>query len=358
MGQKNNKKRSTKAGLPPGSLVHIGRVFRERTNVSVFNYDENTYKERMATNLNDCVAFHSPETVTWINIDGIQDLSLLELLGERFGLHPLVLEDIANTNQRPKIEDYGDYLYVVLRMLYYNNDKGELIGEQVSLVVGKDYVLSIQEGDEKHYDVFENVRDRIRNGIGKIRKSGPDFLMYTLIDAMVDNYFVVLEGLDERIEAAEDLLATGGKDDVLQLIQGLKREALTLHKAIWPLREVSSWLLREEASRVQPSTQVYLRDVYDHVVQLMDTTETIRDILSGMLDIYLSTLSNRLNEVMKVLTIISTVFMPLTFIAGIYGMNFRFMPELQSPIAYPLVWVVMITIAVLMLRYFRKKKWI
>jgi magnesium transporter len=282
----------------------------------------------------------------------------LESLGERFELHPLVLEDIANTNQRPKVEDYGDYLYVVLRMLYYNNDKTELISEQVSIVVGKDYVLSIQEGDEKRFDVFESIRDRIRNGIGKIRRLGPDFLLYSLIDAMVDNYFVVLEGLDDKIEETEDILASGGKDDTLKLIQKLKRDALTLHKAIWPLREVTSSLQREDASHIQTNTRIYMRDVYDHVVQLMDTTETIRDILSGMLDIYLSTLSNRLNEVMKVLTIISTVFMPLSFIAGVYGMNFKFMPELLSPIAYPLIWIIMITIAILMLRYFKKKRWL
>lgn len=358
MQQKSVKKRSTKAGLPPGSLVHIGRIYRENAKVSVFNYDDDTFKERIANTIDDCGAFRNPETVTWINIDGIQDLDLLQSIGELFGLHPLVLEDIANTNQRPKVEDYQDYLYVVLRMLYYNEEKNELAGEQVSIVVGKDYVLSIQEGDEKRYDVFENVRERIRNGIGKIRKLGPDFLMYSLIDAIVDNYFVVIERLDDKIGEAENVLTANGKKDTLQLIQGLKREALILHKVIWPLREVTSTLQRDETMHVQSATHIYLRDVYDHVVQLMDTTEIIRDILSGMLDIYLSTLSNRLNEVMKVLTIISTVFIPLTFIVGVYGMNFHFMPELQSPLGYPMVWVLMITIAILMLRYFKKKKWL
>lgn len=358
MKHTNTIRRSTKAGLPPGSLVHIGRVYRHTTSVSVFTYNDETYKERFCNTLDDCLAYRNSDSVTWINVDGIQDLSLLELLGERFNLHPLVLEDIANTNQRPKIEDYGEYLYVVMRMLYYNQEKNELIGEQVSLIVGKDYVLTIQEGDEKRYDVFESVRDRIRNGIGKIRRLGPDFLLYSLMDAMVDNYFVVLEVLDDKIEEAEGILASGAKDDTLPLIQRLKREALTLHKAIWPLREVASSLQREDASHIQPNTRIYLRDVYDHVVQLMDTTETIRDILSGMLDIYLSTLSNRMNEVMKVLTIISTVFMPLSFIAGVYGMNFKFMPELESPLAYPLVWMIMIAIAILMLGYFKKKKWL
>ena len=355
--QKNTpRKRSEKAGLPPGSLMHIGRVYRENSNVSVFNYNEDIYKERAAATLEECLAFHHSKAVTWINIDGITDLDLINQLGNHFNLHPLVLEDMANTNQRPKMEDYGDYLYIVLRMIYYRD--GELSSEQVSLVVGKDYVLSVQEGDQNRFDVFESIRDRIRNGIGKIRKLGADMLMYSLIDAVVDNYFVVLDGLDDKIEEVEGYLTDNSKEDTLQRIQNLKREALTLHKAIWPLREVSSTLQRDEIPLIQPTTQIFLRDVYDHVVQLMDTTETIRDILSGMLDIYLSTLSNRMNEVMKVLTIISTVFIPLTFIAGVYGMNFRFMPELEAPVAYPLVWVVMIVIALLMLRYFKKKKWL
>lgn len=355
--QKNTpRKRSEKAGLPPGSLMHIGRVYRENSNVSVFNYNEDIYKERAAATLEECLAFHHSKAVTWINIDGITDLDLINQLGNHFNLHPLVLEDMANTNQRPKMEDYGDYLYIVLRMIYYRD--GELSSEQVSLVVGKDYVLSVQEGDLNRFDVFESIRDRIRNGIGKIRKLGADMLMYSLIDAVVDNYFVVLDGLDDKIEEVEGYLTDNSKEDTLQRIQNLKREALTLHKAIWPLREVSSTLQRDEIPLIQPTTQIFLRDVYDHVVQLMDTTETIRDILSGMLDIYLSTLSNRMNEVMKVLTIISTVFIPLTFIAGVYGMNFRFMPELEAPVAYPLVWVVMIVIALLMLRYFKKKKWL
>ncbi len=355
--QKNTpRKRSEKAGLPPGSLMHIGRVYRENSNVSVFNYNEDIYKERAAATLEECLAFHHSKAVTWINIDGITDLDLINQLGNHFNLHPLVLEDMANTNQRPKMEDYGDYLYIVLRMIYYRD--GELSSEQVSLVVGKDYVLSVQEGDQNRFDVFESIRDRIRNGIGKIRKLGADMLMYSLIDAVVDNYFVVLDGLDDKIEEVEGYLTDNSKEDTLQRIQNLKREALTLHKAIWPLREVTSALQRDEIPLIQPTTQIFLRDVYDHVVQLMDTTETIRDILSGMLDIYLSTLSNRMNEVMKVLTIISTVFIPLTFIAGVYGMNFRFMPELEAPVAYPLVWVVMIVIALLMLRYFKKKKWL
>ncbi|MCX7773147.1 MAG: magnesium/cobalt transporter CorA [Clostridia bacterium] len=357
--QKSGNKRSSKAGLPPGSLVHIGRVYREHIHVSVFNYNEEVYKERIAHTPEECVSFRQPHTVTWINVDGINDVKFLGELGDRFDLHPLVLEDIVNTNQRPKVEDYGDYLYVVLRMLYYAKDeKDTLVSEQVGLIVGKDYVLSIQEGDEKRADVFESIRERIRSSVGKIRRLGPDFLMYSLIDAIVDNYFVVLERLDDKIEEAEDILASGAKEGTLNLIQDLKREALFLHKAIWPLREVASVLQREEGAHILPATRIFLRDVYDHIVQLMDTTETIRDILSGMLDIYLSTMSNRLNEVMKVLTIISTVFIPLTFIAGVYGMNFKFMPELEQPWAYPAVWIVMLVVAFTMLRYFKKKKWL
>lgn len=356
--QKNTKsKRSSKAGLPPGSLVHIGKIYRDNAFISAFNYNEAICKEQTSSSLKDSLLSRSSGTVLWVNIDGIQDVSLLEQIGTSLKLHPLVLEDIANTNQRPKVEDYGDYLYVVLRMLYFNNDKTEIMSEQVSLIIGNDYVLSIQEGDEKRFDVFESVRSRIRNGIGKIRKQGSDFLMYSLIDAIVDNYFIVLEGLDDLIEETEDLLTASAKNDTLKKIQNLKRQSLMLHKAIWPLREVVSFLQREDNTHIQPPTIVYLRDVYDHVVQLMDTTETVRDVLSGMLDIYLTTLSNRLNEVMKVLTIISTVFMPLSFIAGIYGMNFQFMPELKSPLGYPIILLLMLVIAVVMLRYFKKRNW-
>jgi magnesium transporter len=358
MKQKKATKRSSKSGMPPGSLVHIGRILREDTKISVFTYNENAFSESVVDSIDDAFAKKAPDSVTWINVDGIQDVGLLQRLGDHFHIHPLVLEDIANTSQRPKVEDYENYLYAVLRMLYYDKDTGRLSGEQVSLIAGDHYVLSLQEGDEKRYDVFESVRDRIRSGLGKIRKVGPDFLMYSLIDAIVDNYFEAIEILEDKIQETENMVTSKDNEDVLKLIQNLKRETMILSKSIWPLREVTSMLQKDDIIHVGPATHIYFRDVYDHVVQLIDTIETIREIISTMLDTYLSTLSNRLNEVMKVLTIISTVFIPLTFIVGVYGMNFRYMPEIQSPWGYPAVWVIMVIVAVLMLRYFKKKKWI
>jgi magnesium transporter len=281
---------------------------------------------------------------------------VLEQLGERFGLHPLVVEDILNTDQRPKLEDYGEYLFIVLKSHYHSDgESGDAEIEQISLVLGPNYVLSFQEraGDE-----FEPVRERIRSNKGRVRRQGADYLAYSLIDLIADTYFLVLERLGERMETLEEELVTDPTTETLQAIHKLKREMVFLRKSIWPLREVIGALERGESPLIQDTTGVYLRDVYDHIIQVIDTVETYRDMLSGMLDIYLSSVSNRMNEVMKVLTIIATIFIPLTFVAGVYGMNFKHMPELEWPWAYPLVWLAMIIIAGLMVAYFRRKRWL
>ncbi len=293
--------------------------------------------------------------VNWINIDGLHQIEVLEKLGECYGFHPLVLEDILNTDQRPKMEDSGDYLYIVLRMLNYNDKSSEIETEQVSLILGPNFVFSFQEKEE---DVFDPVRERIRNNKGRIRKMGADYLAYALLDSIVDNYFTIMEKLGETIEFLEEELVTQPVPETLQTIHQLKRELIFLRKAVWPLREVISGLERGELVLIKETTRVYLRDVYDHTIQVIDTIETFRDMISGMLDIYLSSVSNRLNSVMKVLTIIATIFMPLTFIAGIYGMNFKFMPELEWRWGYPMVWVLVIFISVFMLIYFKKKRWL
>ncbi|MBI5640616.1 MAG: magnesium/cobalt transporter CorA, partial [Nitrospirae bacterium] len=256
----------------------------------------------------------------------------------------------------PKMEDYSDYLYIVLKMLYYDDKVKRIITEQISLICGPNFVISFQEGLEG--DVFSAVRDRIRNNKGRIRKMGADYLVYSLLDAVVDNYFMILEKLGEDIEDLEEKLITKPTSETLHEIHYLKREMIFLRKAVWPLREVISGLERGESALIHESTRVYLRDVYDHTIQVIDTIETFRDMVSGMLDIYLSSISNRLNAVMKVLTIIATIFMPLTFIAGVYGMNFRHMPELDWQYGYPLIWLVMITIGISMLIFFRKKDWL
>ena len=312
-------------------------------------------KEMEADTIETCFPFKDKPTNTWINIEGIHDVRVLERLGECYGFHTLILEDILNTDQRPKMEDHGEYIYVVLKML--NSDKNNsVVIEQISLLLGKNFVISLQEGLEG--DVFNPVRERIRSGKGRIRKMGSDYLAYALLDSIVDNYFIVLEKLGEKIEVLEEELITNPKRETLHAIHNLKREMIFLRKSVWPLREVISGLERGESSLISKSTQIFLRDLYDHTIQVIDTVEAFRDMLSGMLDIYLSSVSNKMNEVMKVLTIIATIFIPLTFIAGVYGMNFRNMPEIEWQWGYPLSLLIMGGVAVIMLVFFRKKRWI
>ena len=349
------KKRSKKVGLPPGTLVHIGEKKRERTTITILDYDERHLQEQEIKTVDECLPFKDKPTVTWIDVDGIHEVKILERLGDSFGLHPLVVEDVLNTDQRPKMEDFGDYIFIVLKMLYYNDKNDEIVTEQISLILGPNFVISFQE---REGDVFDPIRERIRSEKGRIRKMGADYLAYALVDSIVDNYFIILEKLGEKIEFLEDELVTNPTPETLQAIHDLKREMIFLRKSVWPLREVVSGLERGESPLIQESTGIYLRDVYDHTIQVIDAVETFRDMLSGMLDIYLSSVSNRMNEVMKVLTIIATIFIPLTLIAGIYGMNFRYMPELEWPWAYPMLWLIMLGIGVLMLIYFRRKRWL
>jgi len=350
-----SKGRSKKAGLPPGTLIHIGARKVQEPKITILDYDENQFHEREVKAIEECFIFKEKPTVTWINIDGLHQAEILEKLGECYGLHPLVLEDILNTEQRPKMEDYVDYLYVVVKMLHDKGKRGQVEAEQVSLIVGPNFVFSFQESGG---DVFDPIRERIRSNKGRLRKMGADYLAYSLLDAIVDYYFVILEKLGERVEFLEEELVTNPKTQTLQEIHHLKSEMIFLRKAVWPLREVIGALERGESPLIQKATSLYLRDVYDHTIQAIDTVETFRDMVSGMLDIYLSSVSNRLNAVMKVLTIIATIFMPLTFLAGVYGMNFRHMPELEWRWGYPLVWAVMIGIGAVMLIYFRRRKWL
>ncbi|MHC4596042.1 MAG: magnesium/cobalt transporter CorA [Planctomycetota bacterium] len=343
MPRKNRtiKKRSRKAGLPPGTLVHIGEKKAETVRIIYIDYDEQNLQEKQITNIEECFQFKTTPTVTWINI--------------QFELHPLILEDILNTGQRPKFEDFEKYIFVVLKMLSYNDANQAVEVEQVSLVLGANFVISIQE---RAGDVFQQVRDRIRGSKGRIRKMGADYLGYALIDAIVDNYFTILEKLGQEIESAEEEVVAEPTENTLQQIHSLKREMISLRKSVWPLRELISGLQRSESDLIKESTGIYLKDVYDHTIQIIDTIESFRDMVSGMLDIYLSSLSNKMNAVMKVLTIIATLFIPLTFVAGIYGMNFKNMPELEWRWGYAAALLVMAVIAAIMLIHFRRKKWL
>jgi len=349
------KKRSKKAGLPPGTLVHIGEKLTEKTRISVVEYDGQGFQEKELENLETCYLFPEAPAVTWINVVGIQQVEVLEKLGNCFTVHPLALEDILNTEQRPKIEDYGEDLFIVVKLISYHEKTDEIGAEQISLILRPNALLSFQE---KEGDDFANVKERLRAGKGRLRKMGADYLAYTLLDIVVDQYFGVLEKLGEKIEVLEGKLLADPGTATLQKIQNLKKEMLLLRKWIWPLREVISSLERGEFPGIQESTRIYLRDVYDHAIQVMDAIEIYRDMLSGMLDIYLSSLNNRMNAVMKVLTVIATIFMPLTFLAGVYGMNFKHMPELDWPWGYPLILIFMAFVAILMLTLFRRKKWL
>ena len=349
------KTRAKKAGLPPGTLVHVGERKTEKVRITILDYDEARFEEKQAKTIEECFPFKDKPTVTWINIDGLHQVDIIEKLGSHFGLHPLLLEDILNTEQRPKMEDYGDYIFVVMKMLYLGQQKDELETEQVSLIFGSNFVISFQE---REGDVFDPIRDRIRKGKGRIRKAGSDYLAYALLDAVVDNYFIILEQVGENIEDTEQQLATNPTLETLQVIRKLKNEMIFLRKSIWPLREVVSGLERCESSLIHESTNVYLRDVYDHTIQVIDTVESFRDMISGMLDIYLSSISNKMNEVMKVLTIFASIFIPLTFVAGLYGMNFKFMPELEWHWGYPVILFVMVLIGASLLVYFRRRRWL
>jgi len=349
------KKRSSKAGLPPGTLVHVGEKKVESARITFIDYDEQSFQEKQVTKIEECLKLKNTPTVSWINIDGIHDIELIEKIGKGFELHPLILEDILSTGQRPKFEDYEKYIFIVLKMLNYSDESQSVEVEQVSLILGPNYVISFQE---RIGDVFEHVRDRIRNPKGRVRKMGADYLAYTLLDAIVDNYFVILERLGERIESMEEEVVGNPTEKTVQQIHSLKREMISLRKSIWPLRELIAGLEKSESSLIEETTDIYLRDVYDHTIQIIDTIESFRDMVSGMLDIYLSSISNRMNAIMKVLTIIATIFIPLTFVAGIYGMNFKYMPELEWRWGYMTVWLVMIAVAGVMLIYFRKKKWL
>jgi magnesium transporter len=350
------KKFSKKIGLSPGTLVHIGNKKVGKTKIRVIDYDESQLEEKEVEKIEECFPFKEKPTVTWINIDGLHEVEIIEKIGKCYDVHPLVLEDIVNTGQRPKMEDFDDYIFVVLKMLYYDEKENEVIAEQLSLILGSNFVVSFQE---RVGDVFDPIRERIRNAKGRIRKVGADYLAYALIDAVVDNYFIILEKLGEKIESMEEELVTNPTPETLQTIHNLKREMIFLRKSVWPLRELISGLEREESSLIHESTGLYLRDVYDHTIQVIDTIETYRDMLSGMLDIYLSSVSNRMNEVMKVLTIIATIFIPLTFVAGIYGMNFEFMPELKWHWVYPWAfWLIIAGITGFLVFYFKRKKWL
>jgi magnesium transporter len=349
------KRHGKKAGSSPGTLVHIGEKKTERTRITLIDFDEENFQERLLENIEEAFPLRDLPTVTWINIDGLHEVDVIEKTGKHFNVHPLVLEDILNTGHRPKAEEFENMLFVVLKMLDYDKAARKIRSEQFSLVLGSNFLITFQELPG---DVFDLVRERIRKPQTRIRKSGCDYLAYALIDAIVDHYFIILESLGDKIEDIEAELLEHPTPSTMEIIHGLKQEMIYVRKHIWPIREIINGLVKNESSLVQEQMHVYFRDVYDHTIQVIDTIESYRDILAGMLDIYLSSVSNKMNEIMKVLTIIATIFIPVTFVAGIYGMNFKYMPELDWRWGYFMVWALIIVIAGIMIGYFKKKQWL
>ena len=355
------KRQSKKAGLDPGTVVFVGERKVEKTTISIIDYDQNNYQEKAVASIEECFPFKETPTVTWINIDGIHDIEVIEKLGAHFDFHPLILEDIANTGHRPKMEESEHYIFLTLKMIYFDEPGEEITSEQVSIIFGENYVISFQE---RAGDVFDSVRERIKKTMPRSRFLGSDYLAYSLVDATVDHYFSVLENIGDGIESIEEELITNPGTRSLQSINDLKRELALMRKRVWPLREVVGGLERSESKLVHKSTRIYLRDLYEHVIQVIDTVETFRDMTSSLLDIYLSSVSNKMNEVMKVLTIFATIFIPLGFLAGVYGMNFDHsaspfnMPELGWRFGYLFFWSIAILIGGGLLWFFRRKGWL
>ena len=342
-------------GQIPGSIIYTGKKDTQKLFIESFDYNKEQCTIKELSNIQESFEYKHTDSITWINLNGLNHVGEIEKLGEHYEIHPLVLEDIVNISQRPKIDEYDDYLFVVLKMLYYDENE-KLVSEQVSFILGKNYVLSFQESEG---DVFDSVRDRIRNAKGRVRTMHADYLLYVLIDAIVDHYFSVIEVLSDKIEDFETAIFAGKVDkDISQKIQNLKREILRVRRAIFPLREVVSRIEKNENKLILKKTITYYRDIYDHLIQVTENIDIYREMIWSLMDMYMTTISNKMNEVMKVLTIMATIFIPLTFIAGIYGMNFEYIPELQYKYSYFILWGVMIVIFIGMLFYFKRKKWL
>lgn len=359
MSKKKTRTRTTKyqkkLGTRPGSVIYTGEKESQNLFIEAFDFTLESLEEKQFKNVEDVFKYKLSKSVTWININGLNHVEAIEKLGNHYNLHPLTLEDIVNISQRPKIEEYDDYLFVVLKMLYYDADEN-IVSEQVSFILGENYVLTFQESD---IDVFDGLRERIRHGKGRIRGLGSDYLLYALIDAVTDHYFIIIETMGNKIEDLEDNLFNGfTKDEISVQIQNLKREVLRIRRNIFPLREIINKIEKTESTLIKDKTLHFFRDIYDNVIQISENIDIYREMIWGLMDMYMTTISNKMNEVMKVLTIMATIFIPLTFIAGIYGMNFDNIPELHYEYSYYILWGVMIVLFLGMIYYFKRKKWL
>ena len=349
------KKVSQKTGLPPGSLVFIGDKHEEAPELSIIDYDTTKFEVIQKATLKDAMDRKDTPPVSWINIDQLHDVELMEKLGSHYGIHPLLMEDILNTDLRPKVEDEEDYVMLSLKMLRYEDSNGNLTTDQISLILGKNYVISFKE---KPDNIFEPVINRLSSSKGTIRTRGADYLFYALSDVIIDNYFTVIEKIGNDLENLEERIFTHPGEDALQQIHEIKSDLLQIRRITYPIRECFRKLENDDITLIEERTQKYFSDVYEHIVQIIETIESYREVVSGLKDLYLSSISYRMNKVMQVLTIIATIFIPLTFLVGVYGMNFENMPELHWKYAYFVLWGIMVTTALSLTYYFRKKKWI
>lgn len=352
--KKRRHAHNKKTGLPPGSLVHTGDVKTLNITLSVFRYNADRIEERSIHSLSE-LDTDTGNDILWLNVHGLHDPALMAAIGQRFGLHPLVLEDILNTDQRPKVDMYDDYLYLVTRFFTYESGQMQVSSEQISIILGERFVLSFQE---RPTGSFDPIRERLRANKGLLRKSGADVLAYALLDMIVDKYFVMLEQISDDCERLEDQLLHKPSDAVLQSIHKLKRETMDLRRAVWPLREIINTLIRNEFGFFQENTILYLRDVYDHSIHFIESLESLRDLLAGMLDIYLSSISNQVNKEVRTLTVVTMLFMPATLISGIFGMNFDNMPLLQNYWGFWIALAIMLLVAIGMGLHFWRRQWL
>ena len=351
---KIRKKTSAKVGLPPGSIIHVGEQKIETVSITLTEYDEKNIETCEINSVKEIDPYTDTPQITWVNVCGLHDTELIKQIGEKFNIHPLVLEDILNTETRPKIEVTEKYVFIAMKMLTYNNNESEIVTEQVSFILGDTFVFSFLE---KSDNIFNPIKERITNNYGRVRKQQSDYLFYALMDVVVDQYFLVLEQIEHNIELLDDEVITSTDQSQIEKIYILKNKLLMTRRSIWPLREIFTRLIREESALINKKIMPYLRDLLDHTIQVTETIELQREITNGIMETHLSMMSFKMNEVMKVLTIIATIFIPLTFIVGIYGMNFPNMPEMKWPWAYFAVWGVMISVVLVMLLYFRRKNW-
>jgi magnesium transporter len=359
-----NKKRwkvSKKLGMRPGSIIYVGTEHKEKVSIDIIDYTETDYQEKKSADIEDCFKYRDKSSMTWINVNGIHEPVIVEKIGAHFGIHELALEDIVNTGHRPKMEEGENYIFIVLKMLYQYQEGEGLTAEQVSVLFGPGWVITFQETGK---DVFDYIRQRIKKTTPRVRLITSDYLAYALVDAVVDHYFVILENIGEKIEELEDEIAERPDPGSLEKIRELKKQLIFMRRSVWPLREIVGTFDRTESDLINDSTGPYLRDLYEHVVQVIDTVETYREMVSGLLDLYHTGVSNRMNEVMKVLTIFATIFIPLGFLAGVYGMNFDTaispynLPELGFRYGYLFFWGMVIIVVAGLLFYFKRKKWL